>query len=240
MAKTPVKQENIVEKASTVPVEPSLRQFNIYGITPPSEFALYGTGSKALYDMEVERVTNELRQEVFYSSDSTEVVSDKVERVVSTKKAKKCNAAAIVVFIISILIIALYVLGKFVAPIAGVNSLLFVTDKSGLGVIFDLINVFLKGLPINALVLTTQVAVALVALFSVIIAISSLTIVCRQGIGKLMKALLLINFISTVVIGATVLANKGIMPIGYYILFGLTLISSIIGLFSKKAVKRKK
>lgn len=243
MAKTTVK-ENIVEKTATVPVEPSLRQFNIYGITPSSEFALYGTGSKAFYDMEIERVTNELRREVFYNTDSDEEVKNtKTEHEISenkAKKAKKVNGSAIFICIFTLLIAALYVLGKYIAPMQGVESLLYITNKAGLDVIFDLINVFLKGLPIETLAIALQIVVAAVALVSVIIVISSLIIVARPGIGKAMKILLLINFALTVAMGAIVFANKETLAIGYYILFGLTLTSAIVGLVSKKAVKQKR
>lgn len=243
MAKGVVKQDNIVErKESAVPVEPSVRQFNVYGITPPSEFALYGTGSKALYDLEIQRVANELRQEVFYSNEIGQVQSLSVENEVNnTKKARKCNGVAILVFITSVLILSLYVIGKYIAsPISSMASLFFITDKAGLGVIFDLINVFLKGSEIKVIAITMQIAVSAVALMSIVILLSSIFIMARPGVGKAMKTALFINFVFTVVIAVMVLIDKGTLSIGYYVLFGLTFLSMVCGIFSKGNKKKVK
>lgn len=242
MSKAATKQENIVEKReTTVPVEPSLRQYNNYGITPPSKFALYRTDNTP-YDLEIVRVTNELRQEVFYNNneDIVQKLTEKT-KVQTSKKVKKCNAVAILIFIASVLIIALYVLGKYIqSPISQIPYLLFVTDRAGLNVIFDLINVFLKGSVIEVLVITKQIAVAAVALMSIIITISSLFIMRRPGIGKAMKLALMLNFVLTVLIAVMVFVNKGTqLPVGYYILFGLTFLSMICGMFSKGVSKNK-
>lgn len=242
MSKNATKQENIVErKESAVPVEPSLRQFNKYGVTPPSDFALYKTSSNTQYDLEIQRVTNELRQEVFYSNDEEEVQKLTEEVVeVKTQKTRKCNIIAILIFLASVAIIALYIVGKYiVAPIATIPSLLLITDKSGLGVIFDLINVFLKGSEIEIVNMAMQIAVVATVAMSIIILLSSVFIMRRQGIGKAMKTSLVLHFTFTVVIAVMFLINKGTLPVGYYILFGLSFISMVCGIFTKGVAKEK-
>ncbi|NCA92744.1 hypothetical protein EOM82_05775 [bacterium] len=241
MTKSVVKQENIVEKKeSAVPVEPSLSQFSVYGITPPSEFALYGTGSKELYESEVERVTAELRRMVFNdenvcrTSEALPIVEKSAQNK-AEKKAKNCNGFAIWAIIASILLIALYIVGKYVtSPISSLADLFYVASgKSGLGVIFDFINTFLKGSNIDIWVMVTQIAVLLVALLSIIILISSLVIVRRKGLGKAMKAAAVINFIFAVVVGVGTFASKQSLAVGYYIVFGLTFLTMVFALVTK-------
>lgn len=243
MTKSVVKQENIVEKKeSAVPVEPSLSQFSVYGITPPSEFALYGTGSKELYESEVERVTAELRRMVFNDENVCKVAEEKqTVKKTASKKEKKSNGFAIWAIIASILLIALYIVGKYVtSPISSIADLFYVASgKSGLGVIFDFINTFLKGSNIDIWVMVTQIAVLLVALMSIIILISSLVIVRRKGLGKAMKAAAFINFIFAVVIGVGTFASKQSLAIGYYIVFGLTFLTMIFALVTKGLKKNK-
>lgn len=242
MTKSVVKQENIVEKKeSAVPVEPSLSQFSVYGITPPSEFALYGTGSKELYESEVERVTAELRRMVFNDENVCKVAEEKQTVKSASKKEKKCNGFAIWAIIASILLIALYIVGKYVtSPISSIADLFYVASgKSGLGVIFDFINTFLKGSNIDIWVMVTQIAVLLVALMSIIILISSMVIVRRKGLGKAMKAAAFINFIFAVVIGVGTFASKQSLAIGYYIVFGLTFLTMIFALVTKGLKKNK-
>ncbi len=237
MAKSVDKQDNIVEKKeSAVPVEPSLSQFSGYGITPPSEFALYGTGSKSLYESEVERVTSELRRMVFSDENVCPTIEEKqIEEKIIEKKKRKCNVFSIWAIISSLLMIALYVVGKYIAsPISSVADLLYVVDGgSGLGVIFDFINTFLKGLDINIWLMVTQIAVLALALMSIIILISSLVIVRRNGVGKAMKAASLINFAFAVIIGVGTFANKQSLATGYYIVFGLTFLTVLFAVISK-------
>lgn len=242
MSRNATKQENIVErKESAVPVEPSLRQFNKYGVTPPSDFALYKTSSNTQYDVEIQRVTNQLRQEVFYS-DSEDEIQKLTEEVVEVKrkKVKKCNIIAILIFLASVAIISLYVVGKYVVtPVASIPSLLLITDKAGLSVIFDLINVFLKGSAIEIVTITMQIAVVAVVIMSIVILLSSVFIMRRPGIGKVMKVALVLHFTLTVVIAVMFLINKGTLPVGYYILFGLSFISMICGIFTKGVAREK-
>ncbi len=248
MARSVGKQENIVEKnESTVPVEPSSSQFSVYGITPPSEFALYGSESKELYEMEVQRVTAELRRMVFSDECVCQPKAELplVEKSAAKsveKKGKKCNGFSIAAIIFSLLIAAIYVVGKYVAsPIDGVTDLLYVANgKAGLNVIFDFINTFLKGSEIDVWVMVIQVAVLLVGLISIIILISSLIIVARRGVGKAMKTLCVINFVFAVVIGAGTFASKQSLSIGYYIVFGLTFLTMVVALASKGIKKVSK
>lgn len=188
----------------------------------------YGRLDDDLYNMELQRVRNELRN----GMSETYPVSRTRREDYDVKKIRRVNGKAVAGIIFSLLTIILFVAGNFFETDFLPGLLEMGLGKSGFGLVSD----FANEIKVSSVdfVFGIRLAALLTAVFSVLVLICSAVIAGRPGIGRLMKLLSMLWFLSEFACCVLLLIEKRVLPIGLYIMMLLSIIIAIVMVFSPR------
>ncbi|MGN1042594.1 MAG: hypothetical protein ACI4SK_03815 [Christensenellales bacterium] len=159
-----------------------------YELSAVSEYYIYGRGDAEYYDRSKKAVKEDIRSAAY--GERKPVVEESVK-----KKGKACNGSCVAAVVLSLLTIAIYVIGKFLAT----ETLPFVDGADGIGLIAGFFTsadgIAFGANSIGALLLTAS-AVCVVLSLAV-----SLIRICAKRTGWLLRTVAALAFLCS--IGAT-------------------------------------
>jgi hypothetical protein len=225
MAKRTNLGENIVEENILIPVKPATDNYRIPFVTEPSAFMMYGENALEQYNAEVKRVQAEILREVSGYTEEVELVRE-----------KKVNFCSIFAIVLSILTIAMLIIGKFV-KIPTISGLFAIANgMDGLSYILNFLTS--SSGDINALI--EFIGIVMIAAFCIISLIVGIFTVKKAGTGVFMKLILFLSFVGAILVAMMLLVDGKDIEIGLYIVIGLTFCATLIGFVSKGIVGKKK
>lgn len=167
-------------------------------------------------------------QDLFMYDDVQEDVYEEVyeEEVPAEPKKKKASAAAIVLILLSLVLVAVYVAGKFVAQ----DMLAFIGGVSGLDMILNLVDSFAAGFTME---LVLPAAVAGCAVFAVLTLLASLIRVKKQGACVFAKITTFLALVCALVALIMALMDSLVIGYGLYAAAAIALISVLVAYLAK-------
>ncbi|HKL73606.1 MAG TPA: hypothetical protein VJ903_01805 [Clostridia bacterium] len=214
-------QDNIL-----IPIKPATDNYRIPFVNDPSSFMMYGENALEQYNDEVKRVETELLKEIYGQ-----------EEEVVLEREKKVNFCSISALIISILVLAMLIIGRFLTISAIPDLFMIANGVDGLTYLLSFIEGMSDILDINALIV--MIGIASTALFALISMIISIFTIKKAGTGIFMKICLFLSFTSSILIAMMLLITGKEIAIGLYVVIGMTFISTLIGFCSKGIVRKR-
>lgn len=208
-------EETPVEEKKQQPVSSPAKVVQLTPIIQPIAFVPYSTQEQELYMYDEEVEENE------------DYGIDEEEDYVEVPKKKKVSAAAIFLSIFGLLIIAVYVLGKFFAA----DYLGVIGTTSGLDLTINMIQD-------QAFTDITAILITVIPVCAVIVLLSSLIRIMHKG--ACVVAMIFAFFgIAAALAAILLIVLDGTEDIGYglYIMAALSLINLLIALLSKREEK---
>lgn len=209
-----------------VPVHSPSGPMQLTPIIQPIAFVPYSTQEQPLYMYDdASTQAAEYEDDYSYSEDN---YAEEAVATTQSQKAKKVSGAAIALIILSVIMIAVYVVGKFLA----FTYVQVANDTSGLDM---LLNVFSAG----AIVLDTITVVALGVSVSVVCAllvlIASIVRIKKQGACVFAKIFSFLGLVTALVAVMISLVQKDEITVNYgmYIVAAIALLLVMIAFLSK-------
>lgn len=213
-----------VEENILIPVKPAIDNYRIPFVTEPSAFMMYGENALEQYNAEVKRVQAEILREISGYTEEVEFV-----------RKKQVNFCSVSAIILSILTIAMLVIGKFVT-IATIPNLFAIAN--GVDGITYIMSLFASSnYDINTLI--AIIGIAIVAVFCIIALVMGIVTVKKAGTGVFMKFSLFLSFVGAILAALMMLVDGKDIEIGLYIVIGLTFLVTLIGFISKGIYREK-
>ncbi|NLO64588.1 MAG: hypothetical protein GX095_05060 [Clostridiales bacterium] len=214
-----------------VPVAPPAEHVQLTPIVQPLAFVPFSSQKQPLlmfdegFAEEAAPAPEAVPQEpVVAVSNACELPSELAE-----KPRKRVRLAPVLLILFSLIIAAVYVLGKYVAAIADYTYIyLFDGVKyNGVDIFINLYNAITAG---NILVLSNALpaAVALMGVFAVLTLIASLIRICKKGACVFAKITATLSLLFAAVAVAFVFVDKASFGYGLYITAGLSLLSVLV------------
>lgn len=206
--------EEPIEEKKQQPVSTPPKVVQLTPIIQPIAFVPYSTQDQELYMYD-----EEVEEEEDYGVEE--------EEYVEAPKKKKVSAAAIFLSIFSLLIIAVYVLGKFFAQ----DYIGVLGTTSGLDVTLNMIDA-------QQFTDITAILITVIPVCAVIVLLSSLIRIMHQGACVVAMIFSFIG-IAAAIAAILLIVLDGSEDIGYglYIMAALSLINLLIALLSKREEK---
>lgn len=206
--------EEPIEEKKQQPVSTPPKVVQLTPIIQPIAFVPYSTQDQELYMYD-----EEVGEEEDYGVEE--------EEYVEAPKKKKVSAAAIFLSIFSLLIIAVYVLGKFFAQ----DYISVLGSTSGLDVTLNMIDA-------QSFTDITAILITVVPVCAVIVLLSSLIRIMHKGACVVAMIFSFIG-IAAAIAAILLVVLDGSEDIGYgmYIMAALSLINLLIALLSKREEK---
>lgn len=223
--------ENLSDENLLVPVKPAPDSYKVPFITAPASFMMYGENALKEYEDEVSRVEAEIRMEIYGQTETAPVAV----------KQKGANFSSVLIMILSLLIIGILIIGRFVTLSPDMAGIFAIAERSsGLDYVLNLANGIVGGaaLEINSALAAAGIAVS--AVFALISFVGAVLTLRKPGMGMFMKVSLFAIFVGAVLTGVIVLAAGAALDIGLYILLGLSFAAALMGFLSKSGNKVKK
>jgi hypothetical protein len=223
MGKININEPIDVDNNTLVPVKPALDSYRIPFVTDPNNFMMYGENSLQKYNVEVKRMEEEIRRELFANEPQTEEVEMK----------SRTNISSVFSIIFGLLLMGMLVIGKFLKIDALPNLFVIAGNMDGLSYLIKVFNGINSGMDVAIMPLVISVCTLVIAVISIITIIMGFATVKRQNTMHFMYILFFISFIAVDVIAVMLLVNNNTINIGLYILLGITFISFFVGICSK-------
>ncbi len=200
---------------NSVPVSSASAPVQLTPIIQPIAFVPYSTQNQDLYMYD--DVQEDEYEEEYY---------EEVAAPVAAPKKKKASGAAIALIILSLVLVAVYVIGKFAVQ----EYLAFIGGVSGLDMILNLVDEFAAGFSME---LILPIAVAACGVFAILTLIASLIRVMKKGACVFAKITTFLGLVCALV--ALIMALMDDMAIGYglYAAAAISLINVLIAYLAK-------
>ncbi|NLL56617.1 MAG: hypothetical protein GX242_05350 [Clostridiales bacterium] len=209
-------QENVL-----IPVKPATDNFRIPFVNEPSSFMMYGENALEQYTAEVKRVEAEILRELSGYTEEVEVVRD-----------RKVNGCSIFAIILSILTLAMLVIGKFVSIDAMPGLFIIINGVDAATYIME----FMSATSYGIYALIGAIGIIVTAVFCLISLLIGIFTVNKAGTGIFMRICLFLSFTGAILVAVMQLVGSKDIDTGLYIVIGLTFLATLIGFISKGIV----
>lgn len=198
------------------------QEYGRFVLSPSSELFLRGKSDDEAYAREVRRVKSQLREDIYGERYDYEKEAAVIKKGV--------NGAALAVFLLAVLSVVMMLAGK----INGLGGFLYVAEGSdAITLMADAIGGLTKSKPINSVTVIGLIT-AIALLFKALSLLGSVLIIKRKGVGKLLRAITFLAFLTDLAIIISELAYMQAVPAGIMILTVASFTSFLITALGKK------
>lgn len=191
-------------------------------LSPSSELFLSGKSDDEAYAREVRRVKSQLREDIYGERYDYEKEAAVIKKGV--------NGAALAVFVLAVLSVVLMLAGK----INGLGGFLYIAEGSdAITLMADAISGLMKSKPISSVTVIGIITV-IALLLKALSLLGSVLIIKRKGVGKLLRTITFLAFLTDLAIIIAELAYMQGVPAGIMMLTVASFISFLIAALGKK------
>lgn len=215
-----------------VPVAPVAKNVQLTPIVQPLAFVPYSTQEQPLFMFDDE---NPVADAPAYVPEEQPVAVQSEQLPAEAAKVRKgVKGAPIVLMLLSLLIVAVFLVGKYVALAADYTFIYSLegVKHNGLDIVIDVYNAIASG-KIIALEYAAPSAVALSGVFAALTFIASLIRICKKGACVVAKITTALTFLFALLAIILSLVQEAVLGYGLYILGGLALLSLLIAYLSR-------
>lgn len=218
-----------------IPIMPVASNVQLTPIVQPVAFVPYNTQKQPLLTYDGEWEEEEIQAEEDAYEDAYDYAPSAFGSVSVATSKKRVSVVALVLILLGIVVAALYIIAKFVAPVSEYLALTVSEGAyiSGYGC-FEMLIANIKDGIILDMANLIPFAVCLSAFFTLLTIITCLIRICRKGAAVFAKITVFFALACALVTVVYPLINKADVAIGAYILCGLQLIALIVAYLGKK------